>query len=63
MPNPKRPAYPVEFRAEAVRLARVPGHTIEGVARDLGVARELVGQKLSAVSDQARPALVARLHG
>ena len=25
MPNPKRPAYPAEFRAEAVRLARSPG--------------------------------------
>ena len=42
MPNPKRPAYPAEFRAEAVRLARSPDHTIEGVARDLGVARESV---------------------
>jgi transposase len=42
MPNPKRPAYPLEFRVEAVRLARAPGHTIEGVARDLGVARESV---------------------
>jgi len=44
MPNLKRPAYPlefrVEFRAEAIRLARAPGHTIEGVAHDLGVARE-----------------------
>jgi hypothetical protein len=26
MPNPK-PPYPAEFRAEAVRLARQPGHT------------------------------------
>lgn len=42
MPNPNRPPYPAEFRAEAVRLARAPGHTLEGVARDLGVARESV---------------------
>jgi len=40
MPNPKRPAYTAEFRAEAVRLATSPGHTIDGVARDLGIARE-----------------------
>jgi transposase len=40
MPNPKRPAYPAEFRAEAIRLARSPGHTIDGVAHDLGIARE-----------------------
>ena len=39
MPNPK-PPYPPEFRAEAVRLARQPGHTIRGVARDLGVSNE-----------------------
>ncbi len=42
MPNPNRPPYAAEFRAEAVRLARSPGHTFEGVARDLGVARESV---------------------
>jgi transposase len=42
MPNPKRPPYPADFRAEAVRLARSPGHTYEGVARDLGIARESV---------------------
>ena len=40
MPNPKRPAYPLEVRAEAIRLTRAPGHTTEGVAHDLGVARE-----------------------
>jgi transposase len=39
MPNPK-PPYPPEFRAEAVRLARQPGQTIRGVARDLGVSNE-----------------------
>jgi transposase len=39
MPNPK-PPYPAEFRAEAVRLTRQPGHTIRGVARDLGVSNE-----------------------
>lgn len=39
MPNPK-PPYPAEFRAEAVRLARQPGHTVRGVARDLGVSNK-----------------------
>jgi transposase len=39
MPNPK-PPYPAEFRAEAVRLVRQPGHTIRGVSRDLGVSNE-----------------------
>ena len=35
-----RPPYPPEFRAEAVRLAREPGNTLSGVARDLGVSLE-----------------------
>ncbi len=39
MPNPK-PPYPPEFRAEAVRLARQPGHSVRSVAQDLGVANE-----------------------
>jgi transposase-like protein len=41
MAGPGRPsAYTVEFREEAVRLARSPGHTVSGVARDLGVKPE-----------------------
>jgi transposase len=39
MPNPK-PPYSPEFRAEAVRLARQPGHSIRQIAQDLGVANE-----------------------
>ena len=35
-----RPPYPPEFRAEAVRLAREPGHSMREVARDLGIANE-----------------------
>ncbi len=35
-----RPPYPAEFRAEAVRLAREPGHSMREVARDLGIANE-----------------------
>jgi transposase len=35
-----RPPYPPEFKAEAVRLAREPGATLAGVARDLGIALE-----------------------
>ncbi len=39
MPNPK-PPYPPEFRAEAVRLARQPGHSIRRVVMDLGISNE-----------------------
>ena len=39
MPNTK-PPYPPEFRADAVRLTRQPGHSIRQVAQDLGVANE-----------------------
>jgi transposase len=39
MPNPK-PPYPPEFRTEAVRLARQPGHSIGQVAHDLWIANE-----------------------
>ena len=37
---PNRPAYPAEFKAEAVRLATTPGNTLTGTARDLGVSLE-----------------------
>jgi len=44
MPSPKRPAYPAEFKSEAVRLGRSTGvdtgHPIDGVAHDFGIARE-----------------------
>lgn len=39
MPRGQAP-YPSEFRAEAVRLAREPGHSIREVARDLGIGNE-----------------------
>jgi transposase len=32
--------HPPDFRAEAVRLARVPGHSTREVARDLGIGNE-----------------------
>ena len=35
-----RPPYSAEFKAEAVRLAREPGNTLTGVAKDLGIALE-----------------------
>lgn len=35
-----RPPYPLEFRAEAVRLVRESGKSISQVARDLGVSTE-----------------------
>ena len=36
----RRPPYPPEFRAEAVRLARAEGNSIRGVARNLGISGE-----------------------
>ena len=39
MPRGTAP-YPPEFRAEAVRLAREPGHSTREVARDLGIGNE-----------------------
>ena len=39
MPRGTAP-YPPEFRAEAVRLARAPGHSTREVARDLGIGNE-----------------------
>lgn len=39
IPNPK-PPYPPEFRAEAIPLARAPGHSIRSVAMDLGISNE-----------------------
>ena len=35
-----RSPYSEEFRAEAVRLAKEPGATVRGVAKDLGVSYE-----------------------
>jgi transposase len=40
MRNPQRRPYPAEFRADAVRLARQPGHSIRSVAKDLDIATE-----------------------
>lgn len=37
---PTKPPYGAAFWAEAIRLTREPGHTIRGVADDLGVSYE-----------------------
>ena len=39
MPRETGP-YPPEFRAEAVRLTREPGHSTSEVALDLGIGKE-----------------------
>ena len=52
MPNPKYP-YPPEFRADAVRLARKPGNTVIGVARDLGISTETLRTWLKRVQIEA----------
>ena len=39
MPNP-HPPYPPEFRAEAVRLYRESGRSLNAISRDLGVSLE-----------------------
>jgi transposase-like protein len=38
------PSYPLEFRVEAVRLARSPGHSVPEVAADLGLNRRTVNR-------------------
>ena len=40
MGGKSRPPYSPEFKAEAIRLAREPGNTLTGVAKDLGIALE-----------------------
>lgn len=40
MPRKFTPAYPREFRAEAVRLVREGGRSVSLAARDLGVSAE-----------------------
>jgi len=32
-----RKTYTAEFKQQAVELARQDGHTVEGIARDLGI--------------------------
>jgi transposase len=39
VPNPHRP-YPPEFRAEAVRLYRDSGQSLNAVSKDLGISLE-----------------------
>jgi len=39
MPNP-HPPYPAEFRAEAVRLYRESGKSLNAVCKDLGISLE-----------------------
>ncbi len=47
MRKPKRKTYSREFIEEAVKLTEAPGHTIEGVAADLGVpASTLAGWRV-----------------
>ena len=54
MARPGRPStYPREFREEAVRLARSPGQTVSGVAKDLGIKRETLSTWLRRGSDPA----------
>ena len=40
MGGKSKPPYSPEFKAEAIRLAREPGNTLTGVAKDLGIALE-----------------------
>ena len=59
-----RPPYPPEFKAEAIRLAREPGATISGVARDLGVSFESLRHwiRQSEVDTGAREGLTTDEH-
>jgi transposase len=54
--EPQEAVYPAEFRSEAVRLARSPGHTIDGVAHDLGIAKKSLRRWIQAGRDRRRRA-------
>ena len=49
MPGGFHPPYPLEFKAEAVRLVREGGRTISDVATSLGVTPESIRQWLKRV--------------
>lgn len=53
--------YPLEFKAEAVRLYRESGNTLQQVAEDLGVSTNSLREwvKRSDFADGSRPGLVA----
>lgn len=53
--------YPLEFKAEAVRLFRESGKSLKDVAEDLGVSTNSLREwvKRSDVAEGARPGLVA----
>ncbi len=44
-----------EFRAEAVRLARLPGNTLRSVGKDLGVSHETIRRWVEAFEREASP--------
>lgn len=48
MTQTSRKTYTSEFKLEAVRLARAPGHTIRGVARELGISENVMHKWLKA---------------
>jgi|SRR5690554_2315482 len=53
--------YPLEFKAEAVRLFRESGKTLQQVADDLGVSTNSLREwaKRSDIAEGARPGLAA----
>jgi transposase len=51
----RRSRFSREFREEAVRLSREPGHTYQSVANDLGVSREAVRKWAIALAAESDP--------
>ena len=61
---PKKGPYDAQFRANAVELTYLPGKTIVGVARDLGISDETLrswrrraDQNVAVPTDDQQPAL------
>ena len=55
----RRPRYTAEFKAEAVRLARVSTDTVPKIARDIGVSTWTLRHWLKAAGPTGAPPLTA----
>lgn len=57
-----RRRYSEEYKQEAVAMTRVPGATIQGVARDLGVNSHLLGRWRQALDKHGEKAFPGQGH-
>ena len=56
----QRKTYSAEFKQQAVGLARQEGHTIEGIAKDLGIGRSTLQKWLTAAEQHGPLAFPGR---